>query len=142
MKRLIRKEVARCQPASLRKDSFKHSSSFILSSFSQNVSRLLLTKRLWKCANTISFRKYKRVTCNLPVNFFHVECGIWRCPEYEFCQLNWYFLFFEIQRSQERPSFCSDSVFWYIIFGRSQNLKQVPQNFMKAFNVDDFTLTS
>ena len=26
--------------------------------------------------------------------------------------------------------------------GRSQNLKQVPQNFMKAFNVDDVTLTS
>ena len=26
--------------------------------------------------------------------------------------------------------------------GRSQILKQVPQNFMKAFNVDDVTLTS
>ena len=26
--------------------------------------------------------------------------------------------------------------------GCSQNLKQVPQNFMKAFNVDDVTLTS
>ena len=26
--------------------------------------------------------------------------------------------------------------------GRSKNLKQVPQNFMKAFNVDDVTLTS
>ena len=26
--------------------------------------------------------------------------------------------------------------------GRSQNLKQVPQNFMKGFNVDDVTLTS
>ena len=26
--------------------------------------------------------------------------------------------------------------------GRRQNLKQVPQNFMKAFNVDDVTLTS
>ena len=25
---------------------------------------------------------------------------------------------------------------------RSQNLKQDPQNFMKAFNVDDVTLTS
>ena len=26
--------------------------------------------------------------------------------------------------------------------GRSQNLKQVPQNFMKVFNVGDVTLTS
>ena len=26
--------------------------------------------------------------------------------------------------------------------GHRQNLKQVPQNFMKAFNVDDVTLTS
>ena len=26
--------------------------------------------------------------------------------------------------------------------GRSQKLKQVPQNFMKSFNIDDVTLTS
>ena len=28
------------------------------------------------------------------------------------------------------------------IQGRNQNLKQVPQSFMKAFNVDDVVLTS
>ena len=58
------------QDASLQvneKNSFTHSPSCILPSFSKNTSRLLLPKSLWKCASTISFRKYKRVTCNLPV---------------------------------------------------------------------------
>ena len=42
------------------KNSFTHTPSCILPSFSQNASRLLLPKRLWKCVSTISFRKYKR----------------------------------------------------------------------------------
>ena len=48
------------------KNSFTHTPSCTLrsfsqnSSFSQNTSRLLLPKRFWKCASTISFRKYKR----------------------------------------------------------------------------------
>ena len=43
-----------------RKNSFTHPPSCILPSFSQNASRLLLPKRFWKCASTISFRKYKQ----------------------------------------------------------------------------------
>ena len=48
------------------KNSFTHTPSCILpsfsknTSFSQNTSRLLLPKRLWKCKSTISLRKYKR----------------------------------------------------------------------------------
>ena len=48
------------------KNSFTHAPSCTLpsfsqnSSFSKNTSRLLLPKRLSKCASTISFRKYKR----------------------------------------------------------------------------------
>ena len=41
-------------------NSFTHLLSCILPSFSQNTSQLLLPKRLWKCASTFSFRKYKR----------------------------------------------------------------------------------
>ena len=43
-----------------KKNYFTHPPWCILLSFSQNASRLLLPKRLWKCARTISFRKYKR----------------------------------------------------------------------------------
>ena len=50
---------------------------------------------LWKCTSTISFRKHKRVTCNLPiqlqflkVNFLYVEYAIGRSLEYSFCQIN------------------------------------------------------
>ena len=42
------------QPASLRKKLFRTSSFMFLSSFSQNTSRLLLAKRLWMWASTIS----------------------------------------------------------------------------------------
>ena len=48
------------------KNSFTHTPSCILpsfsknTSFSQNTSRSLLPKRLWKCKSTISLRKYKR----------------------------------------------------------------------------------
>ena len=58
-KKLICNEVARCHPVILRKKHF-HTSSYFLPSFSQNASRLLLSKRLWKCMSTILFRKYKR----------------------------------------------------------------------------------
>ena len=37
------------------KNSFTHPLSCILLSFSQNASRLFLSKSLWKCASTISF---------------------------------------------------------------------------------------
>ena len=61
VKKLICNEIMKCQPASLwRKTLFTHPPSCILSSFSQNASRLLLPKRLWKCASAISFRKHKR----------------------------------------------------------------------------------
>ena len=47
VKKLIYNEVARCQPASQQKNTFKHPPSCILPSFSLNTI-------------TISFRKYKR----------------------------------------------------------------------------------
>ena len=59
MKKLIRTEIVRCQPAS-KKTSFTHLPSCILLSFSQKASPLLLSKRFWKCASTISLRKYMR----------------------------------------------------------------------------------
>ena len=47
VKKLIRNEVARCPPASLRKkDSFTHPHSCILSSVSQSATRFLLPKML------------------------------------------------------------------------------------------------
>ena len=42
------------------KNSFTYPPSCILPSFSKNASRLLLPKRLLKCANKISFRKYEQ----------------------------------------------------------------------------------
>ena len=51
------------------KSSFTHPPSCTLSSFSKNTSRLLLPRSLWKRANTICFRKYERVTCNVPVQY-------------------------------------------------------------------------
>ena len=64
-----------------------HISSFLYFAFiSENASRLLLPKRLSKCASKISFRKYKQKVAllvtylfnydSLYVNFLHVECGI------------------------------------------------------------------
>ena len=65
-------------------------------------SWLILPKRLWKWASTISFSKYKwKVVLLLiyllnydssQVNFLHVECGIWYSvfwrSEYSFCYIN------------------------------------------------------
>ena len=102
------------------KSSFTHPPSCILPSFSKNTSRLLLPKSLWKCASTISFRKYKRVACNLPVqlqflqvNFLHVEYAIGRFLEYSFNQIN----FNSFVSCDVRTSFfCSRPVFWYVLF--------------------------
>ena len=99
------------------KSSFTHSPSCILPSFSKNISQLLLPKSLWKCASTISFRKYKRVTCNLPVqlqflqvNFLHVEDAIGQFLSNKLKLIR--FLRCKITGT----SFCSCSVFWYVIF--------------------------
>ena len=48
-----------CEMPGCKKNSFGHFPSCILPSFSQKASRLLLPQKLWKCASTISFRKYK-----------------------------------------------------------------------------------
>ena len=75
----------------LTKKALSHILLHILPSFSKNTSRLLLPKSLWECASTISFRKYKRITCNLPVQlqflqvkFLHVEDAIGSFLEYSF----------------------------------------------------------
>ena len=49
-----------------------HLSSFMYFAFpfSQNVSRLLLPKRPWKCVSTISFKKYKRKVVLLAIYLF------------------------------------------------------------------------
>ena len=52
------------------KNSFTHPPSCILPSFSQNASRLLLLKRLWKYASTIFFRKFKQKVLLVLVQVF------------------------------------------------------------------------
>ena len=56
-----------------KKTPFTHPPSFILPSFSQNTSRLLLSKRFWKCGSTISFRKYKRKVVLLVIYLFNYD---------------------------------------------------------------------
>ena len=58
----------------------------------------LLLKRLWKCASTIPFRKYKwkvvppviyqSITIHLS-QLSSCRNGIWRSLEYSFCQIDW-----------------------------------------------------
>ena len=55
------------------KKLFHNFPSCILPSFSQNASRLLLPKRLWKCASTISFPKYKQKVVLLVIYLFHYD---------------------------------------------------------------------
>ena len=74
VKKLFCNEVARSQPASLRKkNSFTYPPSCILSSFFRNASRLLLPRRLWKCASTISFRNYKWKVVLLVIYLFNYD---------------------------------------------------------------------
>ena len=108
--------------------------------FSQNASRLLFPKRLWKCASTISFRKYKpdkaqsSAICNLPVqlrfiqvNFLRVEYGISRSLRYSFYQKNWNsFSLAIIQRLQEHLSLFA--VFWYVLFYKKVIVHQINWN--------------
>ena len=90
----------RCQPATLRESALsRHPLSYILPSFSQNTSGLLLPKRLWKCESTISFWKCKWKVMLLLIyfinynssksTFFMLNYGIWPSLEYSFCQINW-----------------------------------------------------
>ena len=109
-----------------KKSSFTHPPSCILPSFSKSTSRLLLPKSLWKSASTISFRKYKRVTCKLPVqlqslqvNFLHVEDAIGPFFEHSFYQMNQNSFVSCDVKLQERPSFYSYSVFWYLLFHKN-----------------------
>ena len=55
------------------KNSFTYSRSCISPSFSKNASRLLFPKSLWKCASTISFRKYKRKVALLVICLFNYD---------------------------------------------------------------------
>ena len=56
-----------------KKNSFTHLSSFILPSFSQNTSRSLLPKRLWKSESTVSFWKCKRKVLLLVFYLFNYD---------------------------------------------------------------------
>ena len=53
------------------KSSFIHALSSILPSFSKNTSKLLFPKSLWKNADTLSFRKYKRKVVSLVIHLFN-----------------------------------------------------------------------
>ena len=65
------------------KISFTYPPSCILSLFSQNASWPLLPKRFWKCATTVSFRKYKRKVVLLVIDLFNQfnqtnsSCAVW-----------------------------------------------------------------
>ena len=56
-----------------KKNYFTHPPSCSLLSFSQNVSRLLLPKTLWKCANTLPLRKHKRKVVLLVIYLFNYD---------------------------------------------------------------------
>ena len=107
-----------------KKHSFTYPPSCILPSFSINASRLLLPKRFWKCASKIYFRKYKQKVVvflliylfnydSSQVNYLHVECGIWRCLEYDFRQINWNLLQCKDYKNILLFSAC---VFLYVLF--------------------------
>ena len=121
--RLICYEFVKFQPESLRKNSFIYLPSCILPSFSETASRLLLLKRLWKCASKLSFRNYKQkvvllVTYIPPhlrfikAKFAHVECGIWPCIDYRFCQIICNLL---QHKGYKIILFFSACVFWYVV---------------------------
>ena len=108
--------------------------SCILPSFSQNASWLLLPKRLWKCASTISFKNYKWKIVLLVINLFNYDSSkstffmlsmafdvILSTGFFVFFfnfifQIKWNSSFLAIQRLQEHACFCSTCVFWYILF--------------------------
>ena len=56
-----------------KKDSFTHPPSYILPSFSQNASQLVLPKRLWKFESRISFWKCKRKVVLLVIYLFSYD---------------------------------------------------------------------
>ena len=55
------------------KNSFTYPPSCILPLFSKNASRLLLPKRLLKCASKISFWKYKQKVVLLVIYLFNYD---------------------------------------------------------------------
>ena len=55
------------------KNSFTHPPSCILLLFSRNASRLVLPKRLLKCASKISFWKYKQKVVLLVIYLFNYD---------------------------------------------------------------------
>ena len=107
------------------------------------------TEHLWKCTSTISLRKYKRVTCNLPVqlqflkvNFLYVEYAIGRSLGYSFCQINLNSFVSCNVKITEHPSFCS--VLWYVLFYKKLTvLHHGGNNFLFYFDICiKFTLSS
>ena len=82
-----------------KKNSFTHRPSDVFCLFSQNTSRFLLPKRLWKCVSTISFSSV--TYCNLPVQlrFIHLT--------FSWVQFFGILCFLQYIKSQEHLSFCS-----------------------------------
>ena len=123
MKRLIRNEVARCQPASLRKKLF-HMSSFKYFAFIfyKRTSRFFLLKRLWKCASKIYFRKYKQKVALVVIYLFSYDSSkstsfmlnmAFDCLENGFCQVNWNLSQYKDYINNLLFSAC---VLWYEVF--------------------------
>ena len=79
------------------KNFFRYAPSCILPSFSQNASRLLLPKRLWKCASTISFKKYKQKVVLLVIYlFFNLLVITIHLSQLSSCSI-WYLTFSWVQ---------------------------------------------
>ena len=88
----------------------------------KNVSRLLLPKRLLKCASKISFRKYKQRVVLLVIYLFNNDsCKstsfmlnvVFDCLEYGFCQVSWNLLQYITKIT--KTFFFSRPVFWYAV---------------------------
>ena len=102
MKKLIRSEVTRCEPASFQKNIYI--SRILLYAFCLNFLRTHHNYFFWRCfeivqgpTSTLRFWKYKWKLVLLvfylfnydsSTHFLYVECGIWRCLQYSFCQIN------------------------------------------------------
>ena len=80
-------KLRNASPQLYEKSSFTHPPSCILSSFSQNVSRLLLPKRPWKCESKMSFWKWKRKVVFLLIYQFNYDSSKSTFPHFKLWHL-------------------------------------------------------
>ena len=109
MKKLICNGVARYQPTSKRKKLF-HTSSFMhFALIFSEYTRSLFPKRLWKCASTVSSRKYK---WKVVIYLFNYDSS-----KSFFFMLNMAFdVLLSTVSCNTKITRTSCSVFWYVLF--------------------------